>query len=514
MSLLRNPSLCQEISYLFSYSRCINLILKFIVPFSVLGLCKPTKSQEDFDYEDDTPVDEEDDENDEDEDDNLGTVEAPPQILSQRISLRVKAGSTVILPCQVIHTENYVVTWMKDNKLLYFENQPHVEDKNRIVRLPNNSLVIYNASVSDSSNDYNCSILRQSNSINLIHRLLVDPERIHEQSPSPPQHSHKGIIRVIPARQIEVNQGNSIKLGCETDVQPPPEIKWFIENKKVDSYDPDVILDGNYIIIRKVSRSHSGLYQCLAEDGSKTPAMEAINVIVHYVPKIEAKQHIVHSGEGIESEMTCIVSAYPEAIITWYKDGKEITNKKGSIEMHHGNMKGNKTKHVLKILHTSKQDFGDYKCRAENNIGRDAVSIILTGTPSQAKISGATMTENDAGIILKWHLKSHSPIREYRLQYRHKGDEKWIVVQPEVKDGNGNQFTVEYPIADLQPGSYEAILSARNAFGWSMPSEPHMFTGDYPSEMAQKDGNSAAIKTPGILLALILVVLSCAFTSL
>lgn len=97
------------------------------------------------------------------------------------------------------------------------------------------------------------------------------------------------------------------------------------------------------------------------------------------VPEIEVKRHIVHSGESIESEMTCIVSAYPEAIITWYKDGKEITHKKGSIVLHHGVMKGNKTKHVLKILHTSMQDFGEYECRAENSVGRDTKSIILTG---------------------------------------------------------------------------------------------------------------------------------------
>lgn len=45
--------------------------------------------------------------------------------------------------------------------------------------------------------------------------------------------------------------------------------------------DPQVILRNNYITITKVNRSHSGLYQCLAEDGSKTPAMEAINVIVN-----------------------------------------------------------------------------------------------------------------------------------------------------------------------------------------------------------------------------------------
>lgn len=36
---------------------------------------------------------------------------------------------------------------------------------------------------------------------------------------------------------------------------------------------------------------------------------------------------------------------------------------------------------------------------------------------------------------------------------------------------------VEYPIRDLQPGSYEAVLKARNAFGWSLDSKPHTFTG-------------------------------------
>lgn len=486
-----------------------------VILLAVQALCKPTKSTEDLNYEDDTPF-EEDDEEDQEEDDNVDAEE--PQILSQGQSIRVQAGSTVILPCQMIHIENYAVTWTKDNKMLYFEMQPHIKEDliKRIVLLPNNSLAIYNATVSDSSDDYKCSILRKPENINLTHRLRVDPERTHQQSTAspPPQHSHKGIIRVIPSRRIEVNQGQTITFGCETDTQPPPEIKWFIESKKVNGDDPNVILKDNYITIKKVNRSHSALYQCLAEDGSKTPAMEAINVMVYYKPEIEVKRNIVHTGESIESEMQCIVSAYPEARITWFKDGKEIMQKKVSVILHHGIMKGNKTKHVLKILHTSTKDFGEYKCRALNSIGADTKTIILTGVPSQARVVNAEVDDSN-DIILKWHLESYSPIREYKLQYRRKGEEKWNIVEPEVKEGNGNQFTVEHPIKDLQPGSYEAILTARNVFGWSMPSEPHSFTGDYPtlSEMAQKEGNSAAIQTSGIL-ALILVVLSCAFTSL
>ncbi|XP_077277932.1 lachesin isoform X2 [Temnothorax americanus] len=486
-----------------------------VLLLAVQGLCKPTKSTEELDYEDDTPFDDEEEEDEDEEVDNTGTAEAPPQILSQAMSIRVKAGSTVKLPCQVTHTENYVVAWLKDDKYLYVESQAHTEDNKRIVRLPDNTLVISNASVADTSNNYKCSILRKPDPIDLIHRLLVDERPHQEPATPPPQHSHKGIIRVIPSRKVEVSQGHSIRLGCETDIQPPPEIKWFIENKKVDGYDPDVILDGNYITIHRVNESHSGMYQCLAEDGSKMPAMEAITVVVDYKPKIEVERSIVYSGERMESELTCIVNAYPEAIVTWHKDGKMLTHKKGSIVMHHGiTMKGNKTKHVLKILHTSVRDFGEYKCRAQNTVGHDTKSIMLTGVPSQATVYGAEMTDDDAGIILKWRLESYSPISEYKLQYRRKGDQEWTVVEPEVKDGKENQFLVEYPIRELQPGSYETILKARNAFGWSLESKPHTFTGDYPPDLALKEGNSATVRSSETLLALILVVLSCAFTSL
>lgn len=84
-------------------SRFINLMLKFNFFFSVLGLCKPTKSTEDLDYEDDPPFEEEDEEMEE-EDDNPRDTEAPPQIISQKMNIHTTVGSTVILPCQVIHT--------------------------------------------------------------------------------------------------------------------------------------------------------------------------------------------------------------------------------------------------------------------------------------------------------------------------------------------------------------------------------------------------------------------------
>jgi len=66
-------------------------------------LCKPTKSTEDDNYEDDTPLEEEDEDEEEEEADNSNVADKPPQILSTAKSIRAKAGSTVILPCQVIN---------------------------------------------------------------------------------------------------------------------------------------------------------------------------------------------------------------------------------------------------------------------------------------------------------------------------------------------------------------------------------------------------------------------------
>lgn len=75
--------------------------------FFVSGLCKPGKSAEDPNYEDDPPYEGEDDEEEDDENedaDNLGVAEDPPKILSKPESFYVVAGSDVALPCDVIHT--------------------------------------------------------------------------------------------------------------------------------------------------------------------------------------------------------------------------------------------------------------------------------------------------------------------------------------------------------------------------------------------------------------------------
>lgn len=480
-----------------------------MLPLRFLGLlvcllaaqvwCKPSKSVEGLDYNDDDPPSDYNDDDNADNEDELDAFEEPPQILSTPQIIHVRNGSTIWLPCLLKNADHVAALWLKDDDTLFFDSGPISTDE-RMIRLPNNTLVIRNVTSSDSSDHYECSILTTPK-ITITHRVLVDDV----PSAATPPHKQT-LIYVVPGKRVDVVAGDNVTIGCETKSQPTPQIKWYHENERVRS---NVIVSGNSITITKVTRRDAGRYQCLLENGSENPPVEAINVIVNYAPEIETKGKWVHTGLGVESRLTCIVHAHPHATVTWLKDKQEVLPKKGSVEI-----RSNKTKHYLDILHTEKEHFGNYTCVAENKLGRAEKSIILTGLPSQAIISGGEVSKTSTGLLLKWHLESYSPITEYRLEYRRKGEGNWTTLSPMVQNGNGNTFTVEHIIEGLQPGSYEAILMARNDFGWSPPSKPHSFVGEKDDQQAQQVKESGASKPVLAVATLFLVVSSCAFTSL
>ncbi|XP_017794440.1 PREDICTED: neurotrimin-like isoform X1 [Habropoda laboriosa] len=487
-----------------------------VLLLAVQGWCKPAKSSEGEDYNDDDPPSDYNDDDTVDDVDDAGAFEEPPAIMSRPESIQVRNGSTISLPCLLRNADSFAVTWKKDDEFLFYDSNPMKKDY-RMVRLPNNTLVIHNVTANDTSNSYECSILIEP-PLTIKHRVLVYSER-GPISPSPTQPHKEPPIRVTPGKKVEIKAGKNLTLGCETNIEPTPEIKWYYENERIHNH----TISGNHITITNITKHNGGRYQCLAENGSDNPPVEAINVVVNYAPEIETKGKSVHTGLGVESWLTCIVHAHPHAKVVWLKDEEEVVPKKGSIEI-----KGNKTKHVLEILHTEKEHFGNYTCVAENKVGRAEKTISLTGNflvplkrrfeslPSQAIISGGEMARTATGFILKWQLESYSPITEYKLKYRRKGEETWITLKPAVTNGKGNQFIVEHTIEGLQPGSYEAILMARNDFGWSTPSKPHTFIGEYEDEQAENvKGSPSSASHPALAIAtLFLVVSSCAFRSL
>lgn len=489
--------------------RTIVLVTLLLV---VQGWCKPSKNLDDLDYNDDVPADDDDDlVQNEDDDESPDAIEEPPQITSNPQSLRVRAGTTVILPCVTTNADSFATVWKKGDEFLYSDENAFTPEKDRIVRTPKNELIIYNTTVNDTNDYYTCSILSPK-PITITHRLLVDPNNgspmattvppmvVQSSSPSTPTSDGRG----TPMERVDAVQGQDVRLTCQASAHPLKEMKWFHLSEKLHN-NQKTSMHGNTMTIHKVNRHDAGVYQCLADNGKDKPPHDAIHLVVSYAPEIDVEREIVHAGVGVESELTCIVHAHPHADVMWLKNQKELP-KKAKMSR-----KNYKSRHTLRIMHTTEEDLGEYTCVAVNNLGRASRTISLTGAPSQATIA---VTKDDEGVVLKWRLESYSPITQYKLKYRRKGEDGWQETEPPVTDGKGIQYTVEHVIEGLQPGAYEAVLVARNSFGWSSPSAPHTFMREHSTEEAAgvKTGSAVSIRPYWALSLSLLVV--CAFRNL
>ena len=100
----------------------------------------------------------------------------------------------------------------------------------------------------------------------------------------------------------------------------------------------DKFVEGNSVIIQDVTRHHSGIYICTADNEVGTPARAEIDLKVlckfllfHLLPakwiyikstfsdqpEIEVDQTWIPTGEGIEAEVSCNIHAEPAADVSF-----------------------------------------------------------------------------------------------------------------------------------------------------------------------------------------------------
>ncbi|XP_057323322.1 neural cell adhesion molecule 1-B-like isoform X1 [Microplitis mediator] len=479
--------------------------------FAILLVCRaygrPDKIAEDKEGEDDgyfgddTERDyDEETETDPDNESN-GTPAEPPEIKTKPLMIEVRPGSNVELPCYVVNGDDFAVEWKKGNVSLFFGDSDMIKDT-RIVTTANHSLIIYNVTKSDSSDSYSCVLLADSQ-LEVIHA-------VHVVDKSTDRKDDDKRIRVIPSKKVEVDENQSTTFGCETR-DPTVKIIWSHKGSKLQ-HGEEIQKNGKYVAIKQANRHHGGRYQCLADVANEEhPPYEFIDVIVKFKPVIEAEHDIVHTGLGLTSELTCKVHAHPRAKVTWMKNGKQVSGKKDK-KLH----PEDKSSRVLVIEHTEEHDLGAYTCVASNPMGEATKEIILTGNPAKPKFVGIDNKDDEKTVVFKWKVKSYAPIKEYKLEYRRKGEGEWISESPDVKDGDRNEFMVEHALKDLQPGvSYETKLLAKNDFGWSSSSDTHYFKIEYISEPQNVTGYSSASSTRSLAaLSVLLVFLSYISTNI
>lgn len=75
-------------------------------------------------------------------------------------------------------------------------------------------------------------------------------------------------------------------------------------------------------------------------------------------------------------------------------------------------------RHTLIIRKVHPQDFGNYSCIADNQLGKTRKTVTLTGRPKAAVFRSMPNSQWKDRYNISWIADSHSPIEEYKLYYR------------------------------------------------------------------------------------------------
>ncbi|XP_078095298.1 basement membrane-specific heparan sulfate proteoglycan core protein isoform X4 [Mustelus asterias] len=181
-----------------------------------------------------------------------------------------------------------------------------------------------------------------------------------------------------PAARIQpspasVTEGETLELYCHVTGEPRPTITW---RKSSGQLTTNHQVQGPVLRIQQATAADVGNYICHVENQlgmQEVSVSVSVTTSVHpgrTAPVVKVHPSRTSVSEGEMLELYCQVTGQPQPRITWYRAT-------GSLSANH-QVEGP----VLRILHMTPADIGDYICRAENDLGMREVkfSVSVTST--------------------------------------------------------------------------------------------------------------------------------------
>ncbi|XP_013178977.1 PREDICTED: lachesin-like [Papilio xuthus] len=387
-----------------------------------------------------------------------------PRFLSRGHSFRTVVGDTLLLPCQVQNLGSLVLLWRRGPAVLTAASLMVTRDE-RFRLVDGYNLQITDVGPQDAG-DYVCQISDRI-SRDQVHtvEVLVPPS-----------------VRASPeSRHAAARRGGAAVLECRASGNPVPSVTW---HKMIDSYNTHLnesnlrLADGPQLQLSRLERAHSGRYACTVDNGVGPPVVTEFQLQVLYPPEITVERSWVHTGEGFRAELLCTVLADPPAEVSWYQNSFPLSASERVTMSARGN------NHTLLIANVQPEDFGNYSCVADNSLGRARQHVEVSGRPGPARFTSPPVARRTDAYTLAFAVDSYPPLDELRLLYRqlafnesYQQPGRWHdVVIPAPQPAGALTHRVAHELRGLQPGAvYEAIVQAKNRYGWNEVSDIFQF---------------------------------------
>ncbi|XP_050556692.1 igLON family member 5-like isoform X1 [Spodoptera frugiperda] len=420
-----------------------------------------------------------------------------PRFLSRGHSFRTVVGDTLLLPCQVQNLGSLVLLWRRGPAVLTAASLMVTRDE-RFRLVDGYNLQITDVGPQDAG-DYVCQISDR-----------VARDQVHTVEVLVPPS-----VRASPeSRHAAARRGGAAVLECRAAGNPVPTVTWHKLVIPVFQNDTNTRLgEGPQLQLSRLERGHSGRYACTVDNGVGAPLVAEFQLQVLYPPEITVERSWVHTGEGFRAELLCTVLADPPAEVTWYQNSFPLSASERVTMSARGN------NHTLLIANVQPEDFGNYSCVADNSLGRARQHVEVSGRPGPARFTSAPLARAHTRYLLAFAVDSYPPLDELRLLYRQlainesfQQPGRWHdVVIPAPEPAGSLTHRVTHELRGLQPGAvYEAIVQAKNRYGWNEVSDIfqfHTLGGTHTAHADELTPMFAATSRPrlasSVLLALI-----------
>lgn len=301
---------------------------------------------------------------------------AQPALETSELHLSTIQGKDAILPCMTFITDTselngYKVTWTNPMKAIITYNQEVITyDKRFSVLKPyatDWNLRISRVQKSDSGK-YTCSINTTPVEMKAVFlHVQVSP-------------------RISSEAQVEVKEGDTLKVYCNVTGDPFPTVSWYKNNEVLPKFTGDVLQ------INVTARTDDGIYKCVAINGVEPNAYVDIDVDVLYPPMVKLFHESISQYRFKDVVLICNIYGNPKGHEKWFRNGEEIhTNWKYKVE-NYTDEEGRWTTSLL-IRYLDKNDFGEYICHVASRLGSDSASVQLY------EITSSTSTKSTVATV-------------------------------------------------------------------------------------------------------------------
>ncbi|XP_076067251.1 neural cell adhesion molecule 1-like isoform X2 [Oratosquilla oratoria] len=402
-----------------------------------------------------------------------------PAITTKPLHFEVNLGSNVTFPCDIQNLADKSVTWRRGEEILWLmQKKPEgtvlrqAVDKDARLHIQQGTMLELRQVRSQDQGNYTCEVSSGTSHSTVTHHLTVR---------APPS-----VEATYGHSVIREREGDAATLACTATGQPTPTITWSKKNGVLPQSVVSSSSAGPTLTIHSTRKEDAGVYVCTASNSVGADDQAYVELLVMHAPEIHPRERVVYSGVGYDAVLSCVVQAYPQASVKWFRKGAPADPMRLTFSM-----KSSKEKSFLQHLYSVpvwyslyanrvlKEDFGVYTCNASNYMGNDSAAVELTGRPSPVQIVSLPDSEYDTMYKVVWEVESYAPILNFILSYRNltDGEDAWFnLTVPGASSPSSMYLSQSYTLESLDSGAeYAVIIWARNEFGFSEPSDVFQF---------------------------------------